>query len=79
VDLFVCDTPPEYEIESFEMACAVRHAGERQSVISGGGDRNHALPEVLAETGDEYTTSRRPAPPRVPGRRSAWLCEGTNE
>jgi len=68
VDLFVCDTPPEYEIESFEMACAVRHAGERQVLISAGGDRNPALPEVLAEAGDEYHYFKeRPRHPVYPG------------
>lgn len=68
VDLFVCDTPPEYEIESFEMACAVRHAGERQVLISGGGDRNPALPEVLAEADDEYHYFKeRPRHPVYPG------------
>jgi Methyltransferase domain len=54
VDLFVCDTPPEYEIESFELHGAMRHAAPGIVLLSAGGDRNRALPELTAASGGVY-------------------------
>ncbi len=54
VDLFICDTPPDYEIESFEMRTAMRHASRGITLIAGNGDRTTALPELAAELGGEY-------------------------
>jgi hypothetical protein len=54
VDLFICDTPPDYEIESFEMRTAMRHAAPGIVLIAGNGDRTRALPELTAEMGGEY-------------------------
>ncbi len=68
VDLFVCDTPPLYEIESFEMQCAARHAAPRIALISGGGDRTPALPELIEEVGGKYHYfNERPRHPVYPG------------
>lgn len=54
VDLFICDTPPDYEIESFEMRTALRHAAPGIVLIAGNGDRTSVLPELAAERGGEY-------------------------
>jgi hypothetical protein len=54
VDLFVCDTPPDYELESFEMRTAIRHAASGIVLIAGNGERTTALPEVTAEMHGEY-------------------------
>ncbi len=54
VDLFICDTPPSYEIESFEMRTAMRHASKDIALIAGNGDRTTALPELAAEMNGEY-------------------------
>jgi hypothetical protein len=54
VDLFICDTPPSYEIESFEMRTAMRHASKDITLIAGNGDRTTALPELAAEMNGEY-------------------------
>jgi hypothetical protein len=54
VDLFICDTPPDYEIESFEMRAAMRHASKDITLIAGNGDRTVALPELVAEMNGEY-------------------------
>jgi hypothetical protein len=68
VDLFVCDTPPEYEIESFELRCAFTHAAPRAALISAGGDRTPALPELVDELGGEYHYFKeRPRHPVYPG------------
>lgn len=68
VDLFVCDTPPEYEIESFEFHCAMRHASPRIVLISAGGDRNAALPDLAAECGAVYRLfAERSRHPIFPG------------
>jgi hypothetical protein len=54
VDLFICDTPPDYEIESFEMRTAMRHASTDITLIAANGDRTTALPELVAEMNGEY-------------------------
>jgi predicted O-methyltransferase YrrM len=54
VDLFVCDTPPDYETELFEMRSALRHAAPGIVMIAANGDRTTALPELAAERGGEY-------------------------
>jgi predicted O-methyltransferase YrrM len=54
VDLFVCDTPPSQEIESFEMRTALRHAAPGVILIAGNGDRTTVLPELAAECGGAY-------------------------
>jgi Methyltransferase domain len=54
VDLFICDTPPDYEIESFEMRAALRHAAPGIVLIAGNGDRTAVLPELAAERDGEY-------------------------
>ncbi len=54
VDLFICDTPPDYEIESFEMRAAMRHAARDIVLVAGNGDRTTALPELAAEMNGEY-------------------------
>jgi hypothetical protein len=54
VDLFICDTPPNYEIESFEMRTAMRHASKDIALIAANGDRTTALPELAAEMNGEY-------------------------
>ncbi|HEY1689354.1 MAG TPA: class I SAM-dependent methyltransferase [Solirubrobacteraceae bacterium] len=68
VDLFIGDTPPEYEIESFEMHGAMRHAAERIVLLCAGGDRTPALPELAGELGAEYHYFReRPRHPVFSG------------
>jgi len=54
VDLFICDTPPSYETESFEMRTAMSHAAKDIVLIAGNGDRTTALPELAAELNGEY-------------------------
>ncbi len=54
VDLFICDTPSDYQIESFEMRTAMRHASKDITLIAGNGDRTTALPELVAEMSGEY-------------------------
>jgi hypothetical protein len=54
VDLFVCDTPPDYDIESFEMRAALRHAAPGIVMIAANGDRTTVLPELAAELEGEY-------------------------
>jgi Methyltransferase domain len=54
VDLIICDTPPDYAIESFEMRTAMRHASRDIALIAGNGDRTTALPELAAEMNGEY-------------------------
>jgi len=68
VDLFVCDTPPDREIESFEMGVVLRHAAPGIVLIAGNGDRTRVLPELAAEHGYEYRFfSERPRHPVYPG------------
>lgn len=54
VDLFICDTPPDYAIESFEMRTTLRHAAPGIVLIAANGDRTTVLPELAAELGGEY-------------------------
>jgi hypothetical protein len=54
VDLFICDTPPSYEIESFEMRTAMRHASRDITLIAANGDSTTALPELAVEMNCEY-------------------------
>ncbi len=54
VNLFICDTPPDYEIESFEMRTALRHTAPGIVLIAGNGDRTTVLPELAAELQGEY-------------------------
>jgi hypothetical protein len=54
VDLFICDTPPDYEIESFEMRAAMRHASKDIALVAANGDRTTALPELVGELNGEY-------------------------
>jgi hypothetical protein len=54
VDLFVCDTSPEYEIESFELHGGLRHAAQRIVLISQAGNSTPALPELAALSGGVY-------------------------
>jgi hypothetical protein len=54
VDLFICDTPPDYDIEAFEMGVAMRHASQDITLIAANGDRTSALPELAAEMNGEY-------------------------
>ena len=54
VDLFICDTPPDYETESFEMCTALRHAALEIVLIAANGDRTTVLPELAAERDGEY-------------------------
>jgi hypothetical protein len=54
VDLFICDTPPDYQIESFEMRTAMCHASKDITLIAANGDRTIALSELAAEMGGEY-------------------------
>jgi Methyltransferase domain len=68
VDLFICDTPPDYELESFEMRAALRHAAPGVILIAGNGDRTTALPELAAELGGDYRLfAERPRHPVFPG------------
>jgi predicted O-methyltransferase YrrM len=68
VDLFICDTPPDYEIESFEMRTALSHAAPGIVLIAGNGDRTSVLPELAAERGGEYHFfAERPRHPVYPG------------
>lgn len=55
VDLFICDTPPSDEIESFEVGVALRHAAPRIVLIAGSGNRTTALRELVLEAGGAYT------------------------
>ncbi len=55
VDLFICDTPPDYEIESFEMRTALRHAAPGIVMIAANGDRTTVLPELAAELEGKYS------------------------
>jgi len=54
VDLFICDTPPSYEIESFEMRTAMRHASRDITLIAANGDSTTVLPELALELNYEY-------------------------
>jgi hypothetical protein len=54
IDLFICDTPPDQEIESFEMQAAMRHAAPGIVLIAAAGDRTTVLPELASERGGEY-------------------------
>lgn len=54
VDLFICDTPPDHEIESFEMNAALRHAAPGVVLIAGNGDRTTVLPDIVRERGGSY-------------------------
>jgi Methyltransferase domain len=68
VDLFICDTPPDHEIEAFEMRTALSHAAPGIVLIAGNGDRTTALPELAAERGGEYHYFKeRPRHPVYPG------------
>jgi hypothetical protein len=68
VDLFICDTPPNYELESFEMRTALRHASPGVILIAGNGDRTTVLPELVAELGGDYHLfAERPRHPIFPG------------
>jgi hypothetical protein len=55
VDLFICDTPPSDEIESFEVGVALRHAAPGIVLIAGSGDRTTAMRELVSEAGGQYT------------------------
>ncbi len=68
IDLFICDTPPDHEIESFEMRAALDHAAPGIVLISGNGDRTSVLPDLAAERGGEYRFfTERPRHPIYPG------------
>jgi hypothetical protein len=68
VDLFICDTPPDYELESFEMRAALRHAAPGVILLAGNGDRTTVLPELAAELGGDYRLfAERPRHPIYPG------------
>ncbi len=54
VDVFICDTPPDRETESFEMRTALRHAAQGIVLIAANGDRTTVLPELAAELQGEY-------------------------
>jgi predicted O-methyltransferase YrrM len=54
VDLFVCDTPPDHDIESFEMHTVLRHAAPGIVLIAANGDRTTVLPELAAKLEGEY-------------------------
>jgi predicted O-methyltransferase YrrM len=68
IDLFICDTPPGYELESFEMRAALRHAAPGAILVAGNGDRTTVLPELAAELGGDYHLfQERPRHPVFPG------------
>jgi Methyltransferase domain len=68
IDLFICDTPPNTEIESFEMNAALRHAAPGIVLIAGNGDRTTVLPDLAAERGGDYRFfAERPRHPIYPG------------
>lgn len=68
IDLFICDTPPDHEIESFEMRAALDHAAPGIVLISGNGDRTSVLPDLVAERGgDFHFFTERPRHPIYPG------------
>jgi predicted O-methyltransferase YrrM len=76
VDLFICDTPPDHETESFEMRAALRHAAPGVVLVAGNGDRTRVLPDLAAERGGEYHFFvERPRHPIYPG---AGLGVGLN-
>lgn len=76
VDLFICDTPPDYDIESFEMRTAMRHAAPGIVLIAGNGDRTAVLPELTAEMhGSFHFFTERPVHDIYPG---AGLGFGVN-
>ncbi|HEX5853099.1 MAG TPA: class I SAM-dependent methyltransferase [Solirubrobacteraceae bacterium] len=54
IDLFICDTPPDREIESFEMRAALDHAAPDIVLIAGNGDRTTVLPDLVAERGGRF-------------------------
>jgi hypothetical protein len=67
-DLFICDTPPDHEIESFEMRTALRHAAPGLVLVAANGDRTTVLPELAAELGGNYHFfAERPRHPIYPG------------
>ena len=68
IDLFVCDTPPDTEIEDFEMHAALRHAAPGIVLIAANGDRTTVLPDLAAERGGDYRFfAERPRHPIYPG------------
>jgi predicted O-methyltransferase YrrM len=75
VDLFICDTPPDHDIESFEMTTALSHAAPGIILIAGNGDRTTVLRELAAERGGEYRFFvERPRHPVYPGAGLGVLC-----
>jgi methyltransferase family protein len=68
IDLFICDTPPDHEIESFEMGAAMDHAAAGIVLIAANGDRTTVLPDLVAERGGDYRFfTERPRHPIYPG------------
>jgi methyltransferase family protein len=68
IDLFICDTSPDAEIEHFETHAALRHAAPGVVLIAGNGDRTTVLPDVVAEQGgDFHFFTERPRHPIYPG------------
>ncbi|HWJ51356.1 MAG TPA: class I SAM-dependent methyltransferase [Solirubrobacteraceae bacterium] len=68
IDLFICDTPPDTELEDFEMHAALRHAAPGIVLIAGNGDRTTVLPDLAAERGGDYRFfTERPRHPIYPG------------
>jgi hypothetical protein len=68
IDLFICDTPSDHELESFEMGAALRHAAPGIVLIAGNGDRTSVLPDLVSERGGDYHFfAERPRHPIYPG------------
>jgi Methyltransferase domain len=68
IDLFVCDTPPDHDIESFETRAALEHAADGIVLIAGNGDRTSVLPDLVRERGGDYRFfTERPRHPIYPG------------
>ena len=68
IDLFVCDTPPDKDIEDFEMHAALRHGAPGIVLIAANGDRTTVLPDLVAERGGDYHFfTERPRHPIYPG------------
>jgi predicted O-methyltransferase YrrM len=54
IDLFICDTPPDLEIESFETSAALRHAAPGMVLVAGNGESTPVLAELAAERRGRY-------------------------
>jgi hypothetical protein len=54
IDLFICDTPPDQDLELFEVGTALRFAASPMVLIAGAGNRTTAMRELCEQAGGKY-------------------------